>query len=143
MRMYFSLHCSVVSQEASVLETDKYQISVDGQSTISHRIFKGRGSSVQPPFVAVEIGFELHEYDQLLFGHWTDLLFVELIANAPIISKWKGSKSVSSAFIVNINSMNEEQRPVFFLRPEQTELLASFGASIIFDGYLMFPDSNE
>jgi hypothetical protein len=141
--MYLSLHCSATSQEASLLETDKYQIGVNGQSTILHRVFKGRGSSVQPPFVAVETGFELHEYDQALFEHWTDLLFAELFSNAPVISKWKDSKSVSSAFIVNINSMNEEHRPVFFLRPEQMELLASFGASIAFDGYLMFPDSDE
>jgi hypothetical protein len=110
---------------------------------ICHGVFRRRGGSVQPPFIASEIGFELFKYDPDLFEHWVDQLFVELEANAPAIIKWKAYKSVSSCFVINMNIQNECQPPTFLLRPEQVELLAAFGASIDLDGYLMYSGSDD
>jgi hypothetical protein len=141
--VYLRLICDIASQESSILESDKYQISIDGKATIYHKIFRGRGGSFQPPFIASEIGFELFEYDPDLFEHWVDQLFVELEANAPIIMKRMALKSVDSSFIININIQDKDQRPVFFLSPEQVKLLASFGASINLDGYLMYSSSDD
>jgi hypothetical protein len=143
MQVYFLLHCPVNSVEASVLKADKYKISLDGKQKIFHRKSKKKGCSFQCPYISVEIGFELYEYDITLFEHWTNQLFSELAVNESLISKWKNAESVRSSFIININSMDDEQRPVFFLRPEQIELLAKFGASITLDGYLMFSDSDK
>ena len=136
--VYFMAHCAVTSQESSMLETTNYQISDEGKPMIYHRIFRGRGCSFQEPFIASELGFELFEYDLELTEHWVNQLFIELRANAPIIAKWRNLKSVRSTFTINMNIKNDDQRPVFFLSPEQLELLAGFGAAIFFDGYIMF-----
>lgn len=143
LRVYFMLHCPASSSEASLLERYSYEISTDGSPVIFCRSFEGRGSSFSPPFMASEIGFNLYEYDLELFEYWTNQLFLEMKENASFMSKWKCSESVRSSFVVNINSMTDGQRPVFFLHPEQTELLASFGASVFFDSYLMLSDPDE
>jgi hypothetical protein len=143
IRVYLRLICDIASQESSMLEADEYQISTDGKATIYHRISRGRGGSFQPPFIASKIGFELFEYDPDLFDHWVDQLFVELKANAPLIMKQMALKSASSSFIININIQDKDQQPMFFLSPEQVELLASFGASINLDGYLMYSSSDD
>jgi hypothetical protein len=136
--VYFALACLTSSKNAAVLEREKYQISQENKKQIIYRFFKSKGSSFSPPFVKSELGFKLYEYDLEPFEHWTNMLFIELSTNAPMVSKWKNSGSVFSSFVININSMNTDHRPVFSLRPEQTELLANFGASIDFDCYLMF-----
>lgn len=140
LRVYFLLHCPVGVAEATLLENGAYSISDQGQAMLIQRVFRGRGSSWQPPFVGIEIGYELHEYGKEKFERYTDQLFSDLHGNAARIKAWAALDAITASFVVNFNSMAADQRPVFFLRPDQAALLAAFGASVNFDGYLMLDD---
>ena len=136
LRIYFMLRAKRGSAVESSLRAAKLDLD-DVASTISHRSFEGKGSSYHPPFGALEIGFELFTYDLPEAERRVARLFEGLDRNAEIIRKLT-KKGALASFVMNVNSMNAEQRPVCFLSREQVELLAQFGATVSVDGYLMF-----
>jgi hypothetical protein len=143
MYMYFSLVCPLSSQDAKVLENDKYQTNGEWHPTIFQELLRGQGCLAREPVISLQIGFQLYEYDFDLFDIWTERLFAEIEANKTLILKRKESKSISARLTVNMNSMNCYQRPVFYLSPEQLSVLAEFGATFRFDGYVLFSRTDD
>jgi hypothetical protein len=137
LRTYLLLDCLLDSEDAESLASSKFQISDKGQEKIYVSVFYNRkGNSFTEPFVKVKIIFELYEYDLDLFEYWQNQLFIEIEENLPLIIKWKDSESVFINFMVNINSDNEQQRPIINLTTEQIKLLTDIGASFELDGYV-------
>jgi hypothetical protein len=143
MYTYFSMACPVSSLDAKVLENDKYQTNAEWHPTIFQELSRVQGCSAHEPVISLQIGFQLYEYDFDLFVLWKERLFAELESNKKLILKRKESKSISTRFTVNMNSMNYYQRPVFYLSPEQISALAEFGATFRFDGYVLFSRTDD
>jgi len=136
LRAYFMLRANRGSTAESLLSTAKFDLE-DVAPDITQRKFQGKGSSHHPPFGALEIGFELFAYDLPGAERNVARLFEGLERNSEAIRKLTKEGALAS-FVMNVNSMNADQRPVCFLGREQVELLAQFGATVSMDGYLMF-----
>ena len=136
LRAYFMLRAKRGSTVEVLLSKADFDLD-DFAPTITQRKFQGKGSSHHPPFGAVEIGFELFDYDLSEAESNVAQLFKALERNAEGIRKLT-MKGAQASFVVNINSLNADQRPVCFLNRDQVELLAKFQSTVAIDGYLMF-----
>ena len=143
IRMYLSLQCASDSPTAAAIATAEGQLRLKNPGELFARFQQSKGSIYQNPFSAVLIGYSLPEYDLQLFEQYTNSLFDELRNNQVLLSELSRKPSVVADFVININSMTPEERPIFFLSSTQISFLAEINSSLSFDGYLMFDGDSE
>ena len=133
LQIDFWLNCQVSDSEASILRSEQYQISPEGQDYISQRLFEAPlYGSDDDPCVILEMSLKLYGDDEELFEEQNEQFFKELAENAALISRWKDS-DVMAEFRVNFNSTVESENLAFYLSSDKIELLANLGASINFE----------
>jgi len=136
------MQCESNSSCAITLTTTFEQFIPINSEELFAKLFHGKGCSFQKPFTAVEIGYTLYKYDLKLFEQRTNALFEKLIDNQKLIGELSNNTAVTTTFVININSMTSDERPLFFLSNSQIAFLAKICSSLTFDGYLMFGDAD-
>ena len=137
IRVYFSIQTLTGSISQKLIDSAHYVLETPAARELVERHWTSKGSKEHPSRACFDIGFELLAYDPEFQKHIDRLLRV-LKDNALTVQNLTASTEVAALFVVNINSIETEHRPHFHLSKDQVALLASLGASIDFDGYLMF-----
>jgi hypothetical protein len=135
-RVCLAMDARVGSEAANRLKAATIRLGPAGTPKVVHAVHERKGSSVQPPFVALEIGFALPEYDPSLVEQGLAALFADLQRNIESLRPLTTSE-VTTRLLVNINSKSTEHRPILLLTRKQVALLADLGSTFELDGYLM------
>jgi len=141
--MYLSFQCPSDSPSIAALMDAEKQLVQKFSEKFLIKLHKSHGSVYREPFHCLSVEYSLTEYNIELWEQYTNALFDEFYGNRIILSELSRKHSIVTYFTVNINSMNSDERPVFYLSSEQIFFLAELRASLSFDGYLMFGDEDE
>jgi hypothetical protein len=138
---YFRLICDASSESAEDLLKLSNSLLAEGMGDdVIVRFFRSRGSSFDPPYVAVEIVIEEANYDLAVWEQKVRNLFAYVGHCESNLRRARALAGVSAQMIVNTNAFNSDHRPVFLLDSTQVGLLARLKASFELDGYLMFDE---
>lgn len=141
--MYLRLFCLTDNPAAVVLTAAVEQLMPINSGDFFVELKQSKGCSYQEPFTAIKIGYEVYEYNLELFEERTNTLFEKLMNNQTLLVDLTENASVETGFVININSMNSEEQPAFYLSSAQMSFLAKLRSSLILDGYLMFGEEEE
>lgn len=136
-RVYVAFDASASSGAAESLRAIALKLGPGEVPPVAHRLRESEGSKFHPPFVALEIGFEIGGYDVEAFREAMLALFDDLDRHLKTL-QGISIKDVERRLVVNINSKCSEERPVFTLTAKQLATLALLEASLDVDSYLMF-----
>ena len=138
VHMYLMLYSSIGDSGESLLRKFIFDCTGIEDSDLECGGFEGKGSSIQLPFYAVEVGFRQVTYDYDTLIDRLNVLFKCIKQNLHKIYKLLESGDIKSTFGVNFNCKNRNHRPAFDLRSDQMELLVKIGASVSLDSYFDF-----
>ena len=138
-RTYFRLHCPLDCAAAGSVRTLGEALRSEPSTDVFVSLYEKRESTtLSAPYIRVDLAVEDDSYSISNIGYKIDRLFDFLLANETEIQKVKTQLGVNAILLLNINSYNDEQRPVFNLTNAQLKLLARLDCALEFDGYFLF-----